>query len=496
MNRKGRSLPGRLGRFPLYGAFALTGWFLHGWSGVAWWLVLAVSAPLALRGGYLAVVVPYLLIRRKHGKHRTYGQAGVRARGGAGRSSRARARVARYIPGTGTRARRGLTPQGAAWQYAMHGTAQYGSAMASLAAAISYASQRYSGRSPVMTVNGRKVLGIVPAPSGQPYLLAAEVPVANPPRLVPAPGGQHFVLTSGGPVPLVSNKNKPASVPGGSVAALPQPYSSRKPSGPRTGAMQGFDGADFVAGTVRGYRWWTLPGPDLSRPPHEADQHWEPALLHGVMDSWKPGENTAVCKASMRDLDIARVPHVHEVPLEECGCGHWAYWELQHHSGLQGGNLPVCGVAEGYGNVLIGERGFRAGKARIVALHLAFTIQPWAPGTGCRTADILRRHLPDSHVAGDGERLDGPSEDSRDVAWAEAWMAVIGDRLAQTYPGAQVFETREAMLAAFPADPQLPEPEPVRCPGCGDVVAEKETARHAVLCPEFRKLAPRGFSLP
>ena len=62
--------------------------------------------------------------------------------------------------------------------------------------------------------------------------------------------------------------------------------------------------------------------------------------------------------------------------------------------------------------------------------------------------------------------LSEPSAEERQAARdaAEAWMAVIGDRLEQMYPGAKVFETRDLLEKSFPPDRSyLPDASPCTC---------------------------------
>jgi hypothetical protein len=58
------------------------------------------------------------------------------------------------------------------------------------------------------------------------------------------------------------------------------------------------------------------------------------------------------------------------VPVEECACGFWAYWEDASAAVLSQSARQAVGIMEGWGKILIGDRGFRAQYARIVALHL------------------------------------------------------------------------------------------------------------------------------
>ena len=230
-------------------------------------------------------------------------------------------------------------------------------------------------------------------------------------------------------------------IPGCTCAPDPKP----------TPGMSGFSEAgeeDFAAGTVTGYRWWTLTAPDLTRNPLDAEQDWRPRLLRGQRAEWQPGVNEAACLAGLAG------PRAHEDPLPSagCGCGFWAYWSLAQHNMARPGELLVAGVIEGWGRTRIGERGFRCATARILALCLPFTITPEITAPGPSTADILRRHLPASRVTGPGEPCSAPvpCTDRAALDWAQAWMAVIEDRLAETYPGVTVFSDQAAMLAKFP----------------------------------------------
>lgn len=147
---------------------------------------------------------------------------------------------------------------------------------------------------------------------------------------------------------------------------------------------------DWSVGSVFGIRWWKLNGQ---------------GLLGGVYDSWTAGENVAVCRVdrqtrghgtpsrSNRAFNAwARgagpsvisagpgVPDVlpedgpepepaHTAPDEHCTCGFYAFWKADEEPQVTGTH-PVLGVIEGYGRTLIGDRGFRCEKARVVALHI------------------------------------------------------------------------------------------------------------------------------
>jgi hypothetical protein len=206
-------------------------------------------------------------------------------------------------------------------------------------------------------------------------------------------------------------------VPQGSPPPLPTP------------GIAGFSDEVFAAGTVTGYRWWALPGPDFRRGPLTADEHWPRNLLQGQRDEWQPGVNEAVCLAGPG-------AHGEPVPAGECGCGLWAFKTLKYHSlGYGMGRVPVAGVIEGWGRTRTGSLGFRCATARILALCPQFKIQPYREQAGWYD------------VFGDAHTAEIPPEDTDRL---EAWMAVIETRLEETYPDARIFTVQKAMLAAFP----------------------------------------------
>lgn len=151
-----------------------------------------------------------------------------------------------------------------------------------------------------------------------------------------------------------------------------------------------FAGLDFAVGTVTGVRSFSVD--KLGR-------------LTGVTfrKVWRPGENQAVCLAKHDDdyivghaaTSVANIhrlmqealgmatslsvtipaaapppppkPKVLEHSFAECKCGFYAYYD---GSNDYYDEARVTGVVEGYGETLIGTRGFRAMKARIVGLYL------------------------------------------------------------------------------------------------------------------------------
>jgi hypothetical protein len=127
---------------------------------------------------------------------------------------------------------------------------------------------------------------------------------------------------------------------------------------------------------VYGVRWWSL---DRS------------GLLKGIYATWQPEVNVAGCvkpqersptgvafrawakgagPAVLPDELAVNEPELsgHEAPQENCACGFYAFWEPE--PAPVRAQFPVAGVIEGTGRTLIGSRGFRCGKARVLALHI------------------------------------------------------------------------------------------------------------------------------
>ena len=190
--------------------------------------------------------------------------------------------------------------------------------------------------------------------------------------------------------------------------------------------------ADFAAGTITGYRKWRLEIPDLSRSPAGASRDWPQGLLRGQLDAWHPGVNTATTQH-------CRIPHEDPLPAFACGCGYWAYWDVNDHRlPRMMGTVAVSGVISGWGRTRIGGLGFRCAQAKILALCLISRIQPYQGQSGWYSV------------------FDPPDQDFPQEALdrAQAWEAVIGDRLAQVYPEARIFEAERAMHAVYPPGPR------------------------------------------
>jgi len=149
-----------------------------------------------------------------------------------------------------------------------------------------------------------------------------------------------------------------------------------------------FSGIEFAAGVLRGTRSFKVDA--LGR-------------LTGVSYEavWRPGENEAECRKNVNDFVTFTIskaiagpqgtamqppadpkkPH----PLTDCKHGFYAYYEGSDDYHKEG---YISAVIEGYGEAVIGTRGFRCMKARIVALNIPDDVP-------AHIARLVARNYPD-----------------------------------------------------------------------------------------------------
>jgi len=118
----------------------------------------------------------------------------------------------------------------------------------------------------------------------------------------------------------------------------------------------------LVAGSVIGIRAWRGDGHQL----------W-PVAVQGSAP-WQPGENLSRCyvgqsmpgdRCSNPFCQLCNPEQRHRFEAS-CTCGFYAVFHPRHVP--QGPAYRVNGVIEGYGRVVLGPGGFRASKARVLAL--------------------------------------------------------------------------------------------------------------------------------
>lgn len=134
-----------------------------------------------------------------------------------------------------------------------------------------------------------------------------------------------------------------------------------------------FTGPPLVAGSVLGFRHFDLlPGPTLG------------SVIHDYQ--WGPGMNTGRCIfAAERRWDHKSKRTVdwygHRAGKQDCTCGYYAYYHPWRSS--YASSTRAFGVIEGFGRVSMGPLGFRAEKAKLVAVCLPLTagarVRPFFP---------------------------------------------------------------------------------------------------------------------
>lgn len=123
--------------------------------------------------------------------------------------------------------------------------------------------------------------------------------------------------------------------------------------------MNPYDGeeVDLVPGTLRGYRAWRVLNGQLR------------AISQSTI--WTDEGLVARCFANGYCAQMCeRCMEMHKAPVRECTCGIYAMYGLVDVVAAYGSNVVVTGVIEASGKILLGTKGFRAEKARIVAAYL------------------------------------------------------------------------------------------------------------------------------
>jgi hypothetical protein len=169
---------------------------------------------------------------------------------------------------------------------------------------------------------------------------------------------------------------------------------------------------------------------------------------------WTPGENVATCRKTgylcgfMAD---AGGEHKHGAscgrgivpcgdtpgPVGGCRCGLHAYQEGSIDWGLA--LNKVSGVIEGYGRVVLGSRGFRATKARILAL---FVPPMFAAAPNDRVLGYSETDEP--HV----RTVPSAASEARMTTWTPELVGGLAERY-----GVPVFRDFDVMVREFPPDP-------------------------------------------
>jgi hypothetical protein len=226
-------------------------------------------------------------------------------------------------------------------------------------------------------------------------------------------------------------------------------------------AMKGFTGeAELAVGSVQGYRWWKMY-------PMKQD-----ALIGAYGGRWDPGD--AFYEGECRRARLyGKVPE-HAAPEPSCGCGFWAFWKPADASViLDKTAITIQGVVEGFGTVLIGDKGFRCGKVRLKGLaidkdHLRRTMEeerkrnfdgyftqtyknqltagPW------RSPTFKTEGAVNTHAQITGRKIESAVDASIPEEILDCAVAEIEGTLEELYPSVKVFCSMSTMRTYFGHD--------------------------------------------
>lgn len=148
---------------------------------------------------------------------------------------------------------------------------------------------------------------------------------------------------------------------------------------------------EFMPGVVRGIRSWSInsTGELTGR---------------SIIVPWAPGENVARCNAFIPFFTrptklgvLGALGHNHRAPDPMCDCGYHAYFG----DALRQATGPYIGIIEAYGKTLIASEGFRAEKAKILALASDADVFPAL----YLVPSLVRQNYPDVAFFNDVEKM-------------------------------------------------------------------------------------------
>ncbi|HXY94438.1 MAG TPA: hypothetical protein VEP49_18315 [Acidimicrobiia bacterium] len=185
-----------------------------------------------------------------------------------------------------------------------------------------------------------------------------------------------------------------------------------------TEAFGGGDhGRQLVPGSLRGYRTWRRVG-------------WRGKVPDGTLPLTAVTRRSVVwgptIYAQCTEPDVAipitvtsrfRLPGYHRSPEARCECGIYAWYSPDDTAVLDAGLFGVFGVIQASGLILMGDRGFRAERAQIVAVvtrnkRVAEACTNVGVAVYRRRRDLLRDYPPEdlSALLGD-DKPDGTDTD-------------------------------------------------------------------------------------
>jgi hypothetical protein len=216
------------------------------------------------------------------------------------------------------------------------------------------------------------------------------------------------------------------------------------------------DGRPLVPGSLRGYRTWRLR---RRRAPPGGDSLPLASVTRAVV--WGPTLSARCAPESTDDPGpgAATPDGGHVAPAAECRCGIYGWYDPADTGML---HARVFGVIEASGLVLMGERGFRAERARIVAVvsrnrRLTAACEQAGIAVYRRRRDLVRDCPPEdlSALLGDPPDREQPVP-SAPSPWSSGFdwlvLAAVFARVALIAAALLLLPTGAAVLAAVGAN--------------------------------------------
>ena len=158
--------------------------------------------------------------------------------------------------------------------------------------------------------------------------------------------------------------------PGG--ASSGESRDAARGAGPRAGMSElakafggGDHGRQLVPGSLRGYRSWRRIG----RRAHVPSRHAAVGRDHPSFRAVGADAPRGVHRTRARQPEPARrPPDAHRSPAPSCECGIYAWYVPDDTMAMDAGFFGAFGVIQASGLVLMGDRGFRAERAQIIAV--------------------------------------------------------------------------------------------------------------------------------
>ena len=131
-------------------------------------------------------------------------------------------------------------------------------------------------------------------------------------------------------------------------------------------AFGGDHGRQLVPGSLRGYRSWRRSG----RRAHVPSGMLPLTAVTRRSVTWGATLHAECTEPDFANPSPARdgLPDAHRSPEPSCECGIYAWYVPDDTMTVEAGVFGAVGVIEASGLVLMGDRGFRAERARIIAV--------------------------------------------------------------------------------------------------------------------------------